>query len=160
LAVTEISWDSRAPDPHGVPAKRHAAWLADALYVLWKQHVGTVLWFRVVDQPAVPNYETTNQSGLYFLSGRAKPAQRAFAFPFACERGKRRRYRTWGVAPHRFGKVRVQLRRAGGGWKTVARARPGRDRVFTAQRVGAANQLRAIQGTRRSNTCALDARGK
>lgn len=28
--VTEVSWDSRPPDPQGVPAKRHARWVAVA----------------------------------------------------------------------------------------------------------------------------------
>jgi hypothetical protein len=159
LAVTEISWDSRPPDPNGVPAWRHAAWLADALYVLWKQHVQTVLWFRVVDQAPVPSYAMTNQSGLYFKSGRAKPAQRAFAFPFACERRKFKRYRIWGMAPRPRAPVLVQLRRPGR-WTNLTTVRSGRDRVFTAKLTGPAYQLRAIQGRRVSLRCALDALGK
>ena len=84
--VTEMSWDSRPPDPHGVPAARHARWLADAFFVLWKQGVDTVLWFQTRDQAPVPSYAATNQSGVFLRDGRPKPAARAFAFPFSCER--------------------------------------------------------------------------
>jgi hypothetical protein len=34
LWVTEFSWDSSPPDPHGVPMDEHAHWLEEAVYVL------------------------------------------------------------------------------------------------------------------------------
>ncbi len=37
-------------------------------------------------QRPTPSYAATRQSGMYFASGKAKPALRAFRFPFSCER--------------------------------------------------------------------------
>lgn len=153
LWVTEISWDSSPPDPYGVPAKRHAAWLADALYVLWKQHVQTVLWFRVVDQAPRPSYALTNQSGLYLRNGKAKLAQRAYAFPVACERGGKGRYRVWGMGPVASSSAQVQVRR-GRTWKTVASQRTRADRVFTFVGRGSPVLVRAVQGAATSLGCA------
>ena len=99
LWITEISWDSNPPDPNGVPAARHAAWLSDAFYVLWKQGAQAIFWFQVRDQDPAGGYDVTAQSGIYLRSGEPKPAQQAFAFPVACERLKRGRLRVWGKAP-------------------------------------------------------------
>ena len=74
LWVTEMSWDSSPPDPDGVPAEQHAAWLSEALSVLRRQGVDVFTWFRIRDQAPVPSYAATNQSGLYLLSGEPKPA--------------------------------------------------------------------------------------
>ena len=54
--VTEFSWDSSPPDPHGVPIVEHAHWLEEALYVLWHEGVDAVAWYLIVDQPPIPNY--------------------------------------------------------------------------------------------------------
>jgi hypothetical protein len=78
LWVTEVSWDSSPPDPDGVPAEQHAQWLKDAMTVLERQGVDVVTWFRLRDQAPVPNFGLTNQSGLYLLTGEAKPALQAF----------------------------------------------------------------------------------
>src|SRR4029077_3713255 len=42
--VTEISYDSRPPDPQGVPAGTQARWLEQAFYLLWRQGVDVVAW--------------------------------------------------------------------------------------------------------------------
>jgi hypothetical protein len=152
LWVTEISWDSKPPDPFGVPAKRHAAWLSDALYTLWKQHVRVVLWFRVVDQPPVPSYALTNQSGLYLRNGHPKPAQRAFAFPVACERTTGGRFRVWGMAPVPSADATIQVRERAS-WHTAATRRAGSDRVFTFVGRGSPKLVRAVQGAATSLTC-------
>lgn len=78
LWVTEISWDSSPPDPDGVPANQHAAWLSDAFSVLERQGVDVATWFRLRDQPPVPSFGATNQSGLYLETGEPKPALYAF----------------------------------------------------------------------------------
>jgi hypothetical protein len=153
LWVTEMSWDSNPPDPQGVPARRHAAWLADALYTLWKEHVRTVLWFLVVDQAPVPSYPLTNQSGLYLRDGTPKLAQRAFAFPVACERAGRGRFRVWGMAPVAAARATVQVRRAGR-WRAVGTPRAGPDRVFRFRGAGSPRVVRAVQGRAASLGCA------
>ena len=70
--VTEVSYDSSPPDPHGVPAARHARYLEEALYLLWRQGVDPITWFQIRDQLPVPSYAATNQSGVYFADGRAE----------------------------------------------------------------------------------------
>jgi hypothetical protein len=124
--VTEMSWDSSPPDPEGVPAARHAAWVSDAFFVLWKQGVDTITWFQIRDAAPQPSYAATNQSGVYLRDGTPKLAQQAFAFPFSCERAGRR-LRVWGLAPA-AGDVRIE---AGG--RVVATLRAGANRVFTAR---------------------------
>jgi hypothetical protein len=142
LWVTEIAWDSGPPDPDGVPISRHARWLEQAMYVLWRQGVNNVFWFRVVDQGPTPSYSATSQSGLYELSGASKPAAQAFTMPFVVDRP---RGRIWGIAP-RSGKVRIE-RQSGERWRLLATARAGNDRVFSAVvRLPKRAALRAVQG--------------
>jgi hypothetical protein len=118
LWITEVSWDSRPPDPDGVPAAVHARWLAEALYVLWRQGAATVLWFQVRDQPPRPSYPTTSQSGVLLRDGRPKLALRAFAFPFVARRARGgRRVTVWARAPA-AGTLTVE-RRAAGGWRAL-----------------------------------------
>ena len=124
LWITELGWDSNPPDPKGVPARRQAAWLADAFFVLWKQHAQKVVWTFVRDQAPTGGYDVTYQSGVYLLDGTPKPSQQAIAFPVACERTRRGKLRVWGKAPAAGG---VDLLRGG---KKVAHLTAGRSRVF------------------------------
>lgn len=117
LWVTEVSYDSSPPDPQGVPAARHARYLEEAFYLLWRQGVDTITWFRIRDQLPEPSYAATNQSGVYLADGQPKPAQRAFRFPFVTEPAGRRSLRAWGRAPVP-GPVRIE-RRTGDGWRLV-----------------------------------------
>ncbi len=124
--VTEVSYDSSPPDPQGVPLARHARYLEQAFYLLWRQGVDTITWFQVRDQLPQPSYAASNQSGVYFADGRAKPAQRAFRFPLVAERAGRTILRVWGRSPV-AGRLRIE-RRAGSAWKlvrTVAARRHG-----------------------------------
>lgn len=128
--VTEFSWDSSPPDPNGVPVATHARWLEGALYEFWREGVTTALWFQVRDQAPEPSYGATYQSGTRQSDGAAKPAERAYRFPFATGRPGPRT-QVWGLAP-RAGRLRVQTR-TGGAWRTVARPRASSGRVFTAR---------------------------
>jgi hypothetical protein len=118
LWVTELSWDSRPPDPDGVPALVHARWLAQAFYVLWRQGVGTVLWFQVRDQAPLPSYAATSQSGVLRRDGRPKPARRAFSFPFVARRGRDGWVRAWALAPA-AGRLSIE-RRVATRWHLVS----------------------------------------
>jgi len=129
--VTEVSYDSSPPDPDGVPVARHARFLEQAFYLLWKQGVDTITWFQVRDQLPQPSYAATVQSGVYFADGRAKPAQRAFRFPFVAERAGRAAVRVWGRAPV-AGAVRIE-RRAGAGWRLVRTVRATRHGTFAVR---------------------------
>ncbi len=129
LWVTEISWDSSPPDPHGVPIATHARWLEQALYVLWSQGVDTVLWLQLVDAPPVPNFASSYQAGLYFRGGAAKPAAQAFRFPFITRRLDRERVQAWGRAPAR-GTVLIEIRH-GPRWVVARRLSVASRQVFT-----------------------------
>jgi hypothetical protein len=120
LWVTEVSWDSRPPDPDGVPARVHARWLAQAFYVLWRQGVDTVLWFQVRDQAPRPSYAATSQSGVLRRDGRPKVARRAFSFPFVARRTGDGRIRVWTVAPA-AGTLTIERSRAGR-WRAIRTA--------------------------------------
>jgi hypothetical protein len=145
LWVTEISWDSRPPDPNGVSAARHARWLEQSFYVLWRQKVDLVTWFQVRDQARGRGYQYGNQSGVYLRDGTPKPALQAFRFPFVLDRGRRKTV-AWGRAPG-GGRVTVQ-RRTRAGWKAVKTAETGESHVFhTAIRRAPGGRYRAAQGS-------------
>lgn len=150
--VTEVSYDSKPPDPDGVPLARHARWLQETLYLLWREGVSLITWFRIVDEPPIPSYGATNQSGLYLLGGRAKPAARAYRFPFVVERapGGGRRLDAWGRSPV-AGRLTVQRRR-GVRWIAVRRVSVTRHGTFLLQipANSAPGSLRAIVGGERS----------
>lgn len=146
--ATEIWWDSSPPDPQGVPARKHARWLAESFYVLWKQRTERVYWFLIRDPASGGDDAAFTQSGLYLRDGKPKPAQRAFSFPFATDRpgkGKGSKVRVWGVAP-RSGRVTIE-RRAGKGWRRAGSARARGAGVFTTRvKAGKGTSLRARIG--------------
>ena len=147
--VTEVPYDSSPPDPQGIPLARHARYLEQTLHELWRQGVDTILWFRVVDELPKPSFTATNQSGVYLRDGRAKPARRAFAFPFVAERAGRGSVRVWGRAPS-AGTVVVE-RRTATGWRAVRRLRVGAHATFQARlKPGASRRLRARIGAQTS----------
>ena len=129
LWVTEISWDSSPPDPNGVPILEQAHWLEQALYVLWRQGVDTVLWLQIEDSPPIPNYGSTYQAGLYYLNGGAKPATEAYRFPFVTSRLNSREIEAWGRSPA-DGKVAIEQLR-GARWVPLRRLSVRVDQVFT-----------------------------
>jgi hypothetical protein len=126
--TTELSWDSRPPDPQGVPEHTRARWLEEAFFLLWRQGVGTITWFTVRDQPPVPSYSTTFQAGVLFADGRRKAGATAFAFPFIVYRS-RGSYHYWLRSPA-SGPLTIEAR-VGGRWRTVRRVRASRHRVMT-----------------------------
>jgi hypothetical protein len=148
--VTEMSWDSSPPDPEGVPAARHARWLEESFYVLWRAGVGTMIWLLARDQAPQPSFATTYQSGVFLRDGKPKPAARAFAFPFVGIPVAEGRVRLWGRAPV-AGTIAVQ-RRTRSGWTPVAKFQAARaGNVFTrVARVRAGARLRAVAGEQTS----------
>jgi hypothetical protein len=130
LWATEISWDSSPPDPDGVPIDEQARWLEQALYVLWRQGVDTVLWLQIVDAPPIPSYGATYQAGLYELTGTAKPAAVAYRFPFVTRRLSRGHIQAWGRAP-RGGRIAIEELRHGR-WAVIRRLAVRSGQVFQA----------------------------
>jgi hypothetical protein len=140
--ITEFSWDSKPPDRWGVPLQRHARWVSEALYRMWKNGASLVTWFALRDGP--PGKEAFGfvmQAGLYFRTTeryadeRAKPAAEAFRFPFVAvpERG---RVTIWGRTPDaRRHSVTIERRR-GGGWSRLDRIRTNAHGIFRTRRRG------------------------
>jgi hypothetical protein len=98
--VTEFSWDTKPPDPGGVPLRLHRRWVAEALYRMWDAGVSYVAWTQLRDDPI---QVSGIQAGLYFRGGtvaadRAKPSLAAFRFPLVAfpERG---RIHVWARTP-------------------------------------------------------------
>jgi hypothetical protein len=148
LWVTEVSYDSSPPDPDGVPIERHARYLEEAFYLLWRQGVDTITWFQIRDQPPHPSYAASNQSGIYFVDGRPKLAQRAFRFPFVAERAGGGSLRVWGRAPV-AGSVRIE-RRTATGWRLMRIVRARRHGTFLVRITGRRPTLRARIGSQTS----------
>ncbi len=150
--VTETSYDSSPPDPDGVPNALHARWVQETLYRLWRQGIDTITWFQVGDQAPDPSYAATNQSGVFYRDGRAKPAARTFRFPFVVERSNARRWRVWGRSPQ-AGRVSIQ-RRVRGRWHTLRSVTVRRDGTFFlgVPRRGSRERLRARVGSDSSRT--------
>jgi hypothetical protein len=126
--ITEFSWDSRPPDPQGTPVLRRARWIEETFHELWHEGVSAFAWYLIADQPPVPNYASSYQSGLFFVNGRVKPGLEAFRFPFLVSHAGRR-YVLWGISP-RSGTVLVQ-RRVRRRWRTVYRLRVRTHAIFT-----------------------------
>ncbi len=142
IYATEIWWDSKPPDPDGVPERKHANYLADSFYLLWKQHVRKVIWFQIRDQECTPTCGSTPQTGLFLRNGNPKLAADAFRFPFVAERRGKSSVFVWGLAPN-GGDVAIQ-RKQGGNWHKVAEVHAGGNRVFAKKiRLRGNSQLRA-----------------
>ena len=150
--VTETSYDSKPPDPDGVPSIQHARWLAESFFLLWRQGVDTITWFQVRDQAPVPSFAATNQSGVFLLDGRAKRAARAFRFPLVAERAGANSHSVWGRSPI-SGRVTIE-RRTSTGWQAVRTVTATRGGTFFLRiaRKTANERLRARVGADTSLT--------
>jgi len=132
--VTEFSWDSKPPDPKGVPVQLEARWVSQALYQAWKAGVNLFNWSGIRDQPFPSSYA---QTGLYYrnergiASDRAKPALRAFRFPFVALRQPKNKVLLWGRTPtSTAGNVLIE-RKSGAEWKPIGRLKANRYGIFT-----------------------------
>jgi hypothetical protein len=177
LWVTEFSWDSKGPDPKGVPMKRHVRWIAEAIHRMWRSGVSVLTWFRVYDEPCAwpkvrrhgkrcdDNDGTTPygfwQSGLYACNHpsectayRAKRSLTAFRFPFVAYRNRARpRIALWGKTPGGDGKVRIEVRHTrGGSWRLVRRLNTNSAGIFqaTLRKAWRKGVLRAVDDDARS----------
>jgi cellulase (glycosyl hydrolase family 5) len=153
--VTEFSWDTRGPDPWGVPLARHARWVAEAFYNMWRSDVSAAVWFQLRDNPmGTFTWGQTWQAGLFFrttplyANERAKPVRQVIRFPFVALPAPRARATVWGRTPRSGpGTVTVE-RRSGARWVRLARVRAGRHGIFrTRVRAGAGTLLRARAGS-------------
>jgi hypothetical protein len=124
--VTEFSWDSKPPDPGGVPVKLLQRWVPQALYEMWRAGVSLVTWFSMRDNSLGRSF----QSGLYSASGRPKAYLRGFRFPLvAFPRG--RGVYVWGRTPAGArARVIVEQLSAGSKWRRLGTVSANRYGVF------------------------------
>lgn len=130
--VTEIAWDS---DPPGkgvgsVSLAKQARYLEQGLYLLWHQGVTTIMWLQIRDSaPRHHQDDAFPWSGLYFLSGKAKPAATAFRFPFVTNRLNAGTVQAWGRAPV-AGTLTISRREKHGGWQPLEHLQVAVQQVF------------------------------
>jgi hypothetical protein len=134
--VTEFSWDTKGPDPEGVPLARHARWVAEAFYNMWRSDVSLAVWFQLRDNPkGTYTWGQTWQSGLYFRTTelyadeKAKPVLGVVRFPFvALPAGAGAT--VWGRTPtSAAGTVSIE-RLSNKKWTSVAKVKAGRYGIF------------------------------
>lgn len=135
LWVTEFSWDSKPPDPGGLPLKIETRWVAEAMHNAWAAGVSNFFWFSLRDSernPSLP-YSQTLESGLYFRGAtldadKPKPFLSTFRFPFVAYPGKSLAF--WGRTPtSKGGKVKIQIL-AGGRWKLLTTVKADKSGIF------------------------------
>jgi hypothetical protein len=152
LWATELSWDSKPPDPDGIPAHLQATYMEGAFSTMWSEGVSAVVWFLMRDEAPEPSFATTLQSGIYFrgdtmAQDTPKPSFTAFSFPFTgyIHKGKTQ---LWGLAPTP-GPVTIQRQARSGSWVDLTHLNARSDRLFLGSaKLRAGTQLRAVQGTR------------
>jgi hypothetical protein len=136
LWATEFSWDTKPPDPKGVPAALEARWVSEALYRVWANGVSLLVWLELRDQPFP---ESFYQSGLYYASpdgiasDRAKPALRSFSFPFVALPQKVKGKNTvfvWGRTPTSKAATVYIERKTAGKWKRAKKIKANRYGIF------------------------------
>jgi hypothetical protein len=128
LWITEVDYNSYPPDPGGVPINEQARWLEETFAELWRQGVQAIFWEQVGDQPPIPSYGQTAQSGVYFVDGAPKPALVAFRFPLVAWRVGGSNLDVWGRAPA-SGRLLVEQRVASK-WKTIRTLSERRQATF------------------------------
>jgi hypothetical protein len=144
--VTETGYNTKPPNPGGVPVATDARWVEQTLYLLWSQGVSLVTWYLIRDRPPAPTYGDSSETGMYYLSGDAKLAALAFRFPVVGVREPRRTF-VWLRAPS-SGMVQVEARERGA-WRVVARRSV---RAFEVIEVGVPHNDRDFRATVRGLT--------
>jgi hypothetical protein len=145
--ITEFSWDTKGPDPDGVPLARHARWVAQAFYNMWRSGVSLCVWFQLRDNPkGTFTWGQTWQSGLYFRTTekyaqeKAKPVRQVLRFPFVAlpEGGGAR---IWGRTPTNGAASVTIERRSGSKWLRVTSLKAGAYGVFNRRLSGNSGAL-------------------
>jgi hypothetical protein len=150
LWVTEVARSTPPLSSTGVTPARQARFLVQALHDADRAGAQLFAWRGLQDRMThLPNFPSI-ASGLFFnrtdsiARDPAKPARRAFRFPFLV-RGSG----AWGIAPRGGAAVTIE-RRSGRGWGVVAAVRAARSGEFSAGVGSGGGRYRARQGQARS----------
>lgn len=134
LWITEFGWDSKPPDPGGLPMRTLDRWTCEALYAAWRAGVSHFFWFPLRDQPAGRSFSETVQSGLFFGgeagADRPKESLTAFRFPFVAY-PRRAGLFFWGRTPTSGGgRVAIEVLR-GRAWRRLTSVRADAGGIFS-----------------------------
>ena len=153
LWANEVWWQTNPPDKdEGVPLRTQARWMQQALYLLWKQGASNVSFLQFRDTKYKKGEYTldTYQTGVYTYRNKRKPSANAMAFPFVTDRKGKGRLFAWGKAP-RSGKLTIEAKVKGGGFRKVRKLKVKEGKVFTSNlRVRGKAKLRARVGKSKS----------
>ncbi len=147
LWANEVWWQTDPPDKvEGFPWKKHARFMAQALYMLWDEGAANVSFLQFRDAKYRPGEFTlaSYQTGVYTYKGKRKPSADAVAFPFVTDRKGRKKLLAWGRAP-KGGKLTIEAKvkrrgkhrkhrgkhRRKGGYRRVAKLRVDAGEIFT-----------------------------
>jgi hypothetical protein len=137
LWITEFGWDSKPPDPGGLPLRLEARWTAEAIYRAWRAGVSHFYWYALRDEPRGNlRFDQTVQQGLYFR-GRTVSQDRpkrvllqAFRFPFVALL-RPHGFLFWGRTPDsEGGSVRLEVWN-GRNWRRAATVRANGSGIFS-----------------------------
>lgn len=151
LWATETWWESKPPSPRGQSPQVQARWIEEALHIFWRDGASVVIQQPLRDGSVLAS---GFGGGLFFNDGKAKPALRAFQFPFVARRTSKSRVTAWGKTPV-AGTLKIQApagkhrhkRGQRKGWRTVAHFNVKAGQVFQRPlRLGGKTQLRATVG--------------
>lgn len=137
LWITELSWDSKPPDPGGLPMSILKRWTAEALYRAWDAGISHFFWYSLRDEAPDPMraFSESLESGLYFrgptvAEDRPKPNMYAFRFPLVAS-ARKDGFFYWGRTPNsRGGKVVLAVLEHGR-WRRAGMARASGNGIFT-----------------------------
>jgi hypothetical protein len=152
--LTDLGWETPPQNPGGVSPALQARLLTEGLLLADRAGVEVVVWNGLQDRISyLPGFPSI-ASGLFFdptkvLAGdQAKPALRAYGFPFLVRRD-RRGARAWGIAPRPRALVSIE-RRVRGPWRRVDVVRASRFGAFRVTVRRGRGTYRARQGPARS----------
>jgi hypothetical protein len=137
IYYTEFGYQTDPPDPFaGVSLAKQSRWLQDAAYVAWRTpRVKALNQFRLSDgsiRGKGPLAFREFQSGLWFASGKAKPAARTFANPIVLRAGL-----AWGqVRPGGAHNVTIERRSPGARAFTIVASARTDARGYFQRRIG------------------------
>jgi len=130
--TTETGWDSKPPINlySGVPLGLQADWVEQCDYLLWKQNVRVIMSLKLRDPERADTrgQHVFDGSGVFFASGKPKPAATSFRFPFVVVRQRGNERVAWTRVPA-SGKL-VISERVGGRWVTVGTAQAQEGQVL------------------------------
>lgn len=119
--ISEFGWDSKPPDPEGVPVALLERWIPEAMWRSWRAGVSELTWLQLADLPLTTSF---NQGGLYFggaslAKDRAKRILQAFRFPFVAFPSGRAHVSVWGRTPAGVQARVIVEQKLGSGWKRL-----------------------------------------